>query len=87
MKSLNHLSISGVVAGLRMVPERTDLSFTLVHNYGGGRQPLFLKCYASKKILSNCYLKKGDNIAVEACILPGNNQPIASIKTLKQVTL
>ena len=45
MKSENHLIITGIViSDVSPTPEQTLIRFRIVHNFGGGRKPLFLDC-------------------------------------------
>ena len=45
MKSENDLVITGtVVTDVQLNPGQTITRFRLVHNFGGGRKPLFLDC-------------------------------------------
>lgn len=44
MKSKNHLSITGTVLHPRVDMNNNRAYFTLIHNYGGDKKPLFLAC-------------------------------------------
>ena len=45
MKSENHLIITGTIVSDPVAnPSKTYVRFRLVHNFGGGKEPLFLDC-------------------------------------------
>ena len=61
MKSQNHLTLTGVVTRLQVVPERKTTRFVLVHNFGGKNNPLFLPCITAHRGIHD-----GQSLRVEA---------------------
>ena len=50
MKSENHLIITGAIVSDPVAnPSKRYIRFRLVHNFGGGRKPLFLDCVLINK--------------------------------------
>ena len=66
MVSKNHLSMTGVVNGLLASPERSSIKFVLVHNYGGGKPPLFLPCILPKSVAFP--IRNGETLCIDACL-------------------
>ena len=66
MTSKNHLSLTGVVAKLEPVQKRCGVRFYLVHNYGGGKPPLFLPCILPKRVGSPIH--NGETLCIDACL-------------------
>ena len=79
MVSFNNLTISGIVYRFREIPERNYSQFILIHNIGGRRQPLFLKCNLPKE--SSDKIKEGDTIRVDAFLRPFKAGIIAKVKS------
>lgn len=80
MKSKNNLTITGVVSRLRIIPERGNARFILVHNFGGGRPPLYLNCIAPEPLVGEG-IHDGDLLRVDANLRPGKSGVQAFIKT------
>lgn len=69
MKSINHLTITGVITGIKTSPERNSMRFTLIHYFGGNNTPLILPCI-SKQI--DCH--KGQSLRIRACPRSANGR-------------
>ena len=66
MKSVNDLTISGtIVSDVTPKPGQASVRFRLVHNFGGGRKPLYLDCFLVLGVGVNVP-KKGAAIRVRA---------------------
>ena len=81
MKSSNHLSVTGVVAKLEPVPERTGVRFLLVHNFGGGNPPLFLPCvFCQENTLEN-----GERLRIEAHLRAFRGKATAYVSKVQSI--
>lgn len=80
MVSKNHLSMTGVVNGLLASPERSSIKFTLVHNYGGGKPPLFLPCIVPKG--ARVPIQNGETLCVDAYLQCVGGQIKAVVKRI-----
>ena len=58
--------MTGVVKGLLSSPERSSIRFILVHNFGGGKQPLFLPCIVPQA--ARVHIQNGETLCVDACL-------------------
>ena len=84
MKSKNNLSITGfLVSDLTVQASLRYGQFTLVHNFGNGKPPLFLKCtvvgQTARTVLA-LGLKKGDAVSVTAYLRPDAERVEAVVK-------
>ena len=68
MKSENHLIITGiVVSDVIPNPGKAHVRFRIVHNYGGGRKPLYLDCVQIVKPGTEPKIpQKGDTLRIRA---------------------
>ena len=68
MKSENDLLITGIVTSeVQVNPGQTVIRFRIVHNFAGGREPLFLDCVLILKKGSGLPVpQKGDEVRVRA---------------------
>lgn len=85
MKSENNLTITGIVANdLLFSRRRTVARFTLVHNFGSGRQPLFLDCLLIFKNLPGKPVPKiGDQVRIRAYLRMYNGLLQAVVKSIQ----
>ena len=84
MKSENNLTITGtVVTDNRFNRRHTVARFTIVHNFGSGKDPLFLECVIILKNLPGQPVpQKGDQVRIRAYIRMYNGIFEAVVKTL-----
>ena len=85
MKSENNLTITGIVTSdVQFSRRHTFARFTLVHNFGSGKQPLFLDCVL---ILNNLpgqpIPQKGDQVRIRAYIRMYNGLLQAVVKSIQ----
>ncbi len=82
MKSENDLVITGtVVTDVQLNPGQTITRFRLVHNFGGGRKPLFLDCVLIHR--SGLPVpRKGDRILTHSYLRMRAGRIQAVVKTL-----
>ena len=85
MKSENNLTITGtVVTDNRFNRRHTVARFTIVHNFGSGKDPLFLDCILILKNLPGQSLpQKGDQVRIRAYIQMYNGLLEAVVKSLQ----
>ncbi len=84
MKSENDLLITGiVVSDVQAEPGQTFIRFRLVHNFGGGRKPLFLDCVLIRGQRTALPVpRKGDQVRVRAYLRMRSDLIEAVVKTL-----
>ncbi len=84
MKSENNLTITGtVVTDNRFNRRHTVARFTIVHNFGSGKDPLFLECIMILKNLpGQAVPQKGNQVRIRAYIQMYNGHLEAVVKTL-----
>ena len=85
MKSENNLTITGIVTSdLQFSRRHTVARFTLVHNFGSGKQPLFLDCVLILKNLPGQPIpQKGDQVRIRAYIRMYNGLLQAVVKSIQ----
>ena len=84
MKSENHLVITGIVlSDVTPSPEQTLIRFRIVHNFGGGKKPLFLDCVLILRPGTETGApKKGDLVRVRAYLRQSTDNIVAVVKSL-----
>ena len=85
MKSENNLTITGiVVTDIQFNRRRTVARFTLVHNFGSGKDPLFLDCVLILKNLPGQPVpQKGNQVRILAYIQMYNGLLEAVVKSIQ----
>ena len=85
MKSENNLTITGIVASdIQMSRRHTVARFSLVHNFGRDKQPLFLDCVLILKNLPGQPIpQKGDQVRIRAYLQTFNGLFEAVVKSLE----
>ena len=80
MSSKNNLSLTGTVVSVAdPSAENPRTIFTLVHNFGGKKEPLFIRCLYPEACAP---VKKGDNLCIEAYLSPYKGSIQAVIKSI-----
>ena len=84
MKSENDLIITGTVASeVKMNPGQTSIRFRIVHNFGGGREPLFLSCVLILRKKAKLPIpQKGNQVRVRAYLRMHSGLIEAVVKSL-----
>lgn len=81
MKSENNLTITGIViTDVKLLPNQKYVRFRLVHNFGGGKRPLYLDCVLIDKPGSGVP-HKGASIRVRAYLRMRGDAVEAVIKS------
>ena len=85
MKSENNLTITGIVASdVRYSRRHTVARFTLVHNFGSGKEPLFLDCVLILKNLAGQPVpRNGDQVRVRAYLRTRSGAFEAVVKSIQ----
>ena len=84
MKSENNLTITGIVASdIQFNRRHTVARFCLVHNFGSGKDPLFLDCVLILKNLPGQPVpQKGNQVRIRAYIQMYDGHLEAVVKKL-----
>ena len=84
MKSENNLTITGiVVTDTQFNRNHTVARFTIVHNFGSGKAPLFLECVLILKNLPGQTVpRKGNQVRIRAYIRMYNGLLEAVVKAI-----
>jgi len=84
MKSENHLIITGtVISDVTPKPGQSFTRFHIVHNFGGGKKPLFLDCVQIiKPGMEQQIPRKGNAVRVRAYLRMGADRIEAFVKSM-----
>jgi hypothetical protein len=84
MKSENNLTITGIVASdIRFNRRHTVARFTIAHNFGSGKEPLFLDCVLILRNMAGQPVpQKGNQVRLSAYLRMSNRLLEAVVKTL-----
>lgn len=83
MKSQNELVITGtIVSDVPDASERTAIRFRLAHNFGGGKETLFLPCVVFMKPTVPLVPGKGTEVEVHAYLRSYKGKIEAVVKSI-----
>ena len=83
MKSQNELVITGaIVSDVPDASERTAIRFRLAHNFGGGKETLFLPCVVFMKPTVPLVPGKGTEVVVHAYLRAYKGKIEAVVKSI-----